>query len=160
MQHSARHGQAEKHARGCMLTHALRLPLDSAFYRSCGQRQRGAQPCLFTITHTCISSPGVDGGGCALQGAKKITYPQFMTALSLVASVKKAAPQDMVSWGFLVLRVQGCAGNVGPNCGSSITGWWPCYEHLMPCRTDRSRVACCFLTTHKPQQRPCSLPCH
>lgn len=30
------------------------------------------------------------------QGAKKITYAQFMTALSLIASVKKVAPQSLV----------------------------------------------------------------
>jgi hypothetical protein len=31
-----------------------------------------------------------------LQGAKKISYAQFMTALSLIASVKKVSPQSLV----------------------------------------------------------------
>lgn len=33
----------------------------------------------------------------ALQGAKKINYAQFMTALSLIASLKKVPPQDLVA---------------------------------------------------------------
>lgn len=50
---------------------------------------------------------------CASQGAKKISYAQFMTAMSLIASVKKVPPQSLVD---AVLRCGGPAVNSSLNC--------------------------------------------